>query len=158
MLSIGGYRHVGAPITENGSYIDNLTSTPYRPWETVAYGEGERYAVLTVPWPLPNSLQHRRLHCLSSQNHRWVTASLAHVRARHSAACVSPITGIVAHNRRGYGRLSHITEARSAWPSDRRRAKRQQRLFPRGWRLLSEPSYCLHNGAKWVNARSYGAA
>src|SRR5215216_5043402 len=58
---------------------------------------------------------------------------------------VSPITGIVAHNRRGYGRLSHITEARSAWPSDRRRAKRQQRLFPRGWRLLSEPSYCRHN-------------
>src|SRR4029453_17612897 len=58
---------------------------------------------------------------------------------------VSPITGIVAHNRRGYGRLSHITEARSAWPSDRRLTKRAQRLLPRGWRLLSEPSYCRHN-------------
>ena len=57
---------------------------------------------------------------------------------------MSPITGIVAHNRRGYGRLSLITEAPSASSSDRKLAKRAQRLLPRGWRLLSEPSYCRH--------------
>src|SRR5688572_19541478 len=51
---------------------------------------------------------------------------------------VSHITGIVVHNRRGDDRLSHITEARSASPSDRRLAKGEQRLLPRGWRLLSE--------------------
>jgi hypothetical protein len=58
---------------------------------------------------------------------------------------LSPITGIVAHNRWRYGRLSHITEARSTECSDWRLAKGEQRVRPRGWRLLSESSYCLHN-------------
>ena len=36
-------------VSDNGSYVDNLSSTLYRPWQTVAYAEGERYAVLTAP-------------------------------------------------------------------------------------------------------------
>jgi hypothetical protein len=28
-------------LTDFGSYVDNLRSTPYRPWQTVAYAEGE---------------------------------------------------------------------------------------------------------------------
>src|SRR6266436_5723487 len=56
-----------------------------------------------------------------------------------------PITGIVAHNRRRYGRLSHITEARSAWRPDRRCAQREKLLLTKGYRLLSELSYCRHN-------------
>jgi hypothetical protein len=71
---------------------------------------------------------------------------------------MSPITGVVAHNRWGYGRLSHITEARSTGRSDRRLAKGEQRLLPRGWRLLSESSYCLHNAPVSVNASRVLAA
>src|SRR5438132_1499220 len=51
MSRVGGYRQVGVPITENGSYVDNSTSTPYRPRETVAFTEGERYAASTVHSP-----------------------------------------------------------------------------------------------------------
>jgi hypothetical protein len=29
-------------FTDFGSYVDNLASTPYRPWQTVAEAEGER--------------------------------------------------------------------------------------------------------------------
>jgi len=36
-------------FTHFSSYVDNLSSTLYRPWQTVAYAEGERYAVLTAP-------------------------------------------------------------------------------------------------------------
>src|SRR2546425_5701428 len=32
---------------DNGSYVDNLPSTPYHPQDTVASGEGERYAEST---------------------------------------------------------------------------------------------------------------
>src|SRR4030095_7665625 len=38
-------------FTHFGSYVDNSTSTPYRPRETVAYTEGERYAASTVHSP-----------------------------------------------------------------------------------------------------------
>src|SRR4030095_5272702 len=38
-------------FTYCGSYVDNSTSTPYRPRETVAYIEGERYAASTVHSP-----------------------------------------------------------------------------------------------------------
>jgi len=44
----------GGIFTHFGSYVDNLPSTPYHPWQTVAYAEGEKYAALTTPWPLPN--------------------------------------------------------------------------------------------------------
>jgi hypothetical protein len=39
---------------------------------------------------------------------------------------LSSRTGIVAHKRRRYGQLSHITEARSTGPPDRRFAKREK--------------------------------
>src|SRR6266481_6277586 len=38
-------------LTHFASYVDNLLSTPYRPRDTVAYTEGERYAESTAPPP-----------------------------------------------------------------------------------------------------------
>src|SRR5215813_5134666 len=35
-------------ISVNNGYVDNPPSTPYRPQETVAHGEGERYAASTA--------------------------------------------------------------------------------------------------------------
>jgi hypothetical protein len=46
-------------------------------------------------------------------------------RQRGVVDVLSPITGIVAHNRRRYGRLSHITETRSTWHPERRLTKRE---------------------------------
>src|SRR4029453_18900844 len=63
------------------------------------------------------------------------------ILATHPSDVVG-ITGIVVHNKRGDGRLSHITEAPSASPSDRRLAKGEQCLLPRGWRLLWGASFC----------------
>jgi hypothetical protein len=41
-------RHTeGRIFTHNGSYVDNRPSTPYHPQDTVASGEGERYAEST---------------------------------------------------------------------------------------------------------------
>jgi hypothetical protein len=44
---------------------------------------------------------------------------------------LSPITGIVAHNRRREGRLSHIIEAQGAWPPARRLTKREKDVLTR---------------------------
>jgi hypothetical protein len=71
---------------------------------------------------------------------------------KQSYGALALTKGIVVHNRRKYDRLSHITEVRSAEHLDRRLAKREQSCFIRGWRLLSELSYCLHNAPIWVNA------
>ena len=73
-------------FTHFGSYIDNLPSTPYRPWQTVAEAAGERWPALTTPWLLSNYPQLRQLLYLSPQKYGWITASLAYVGARHSAA------------------------------------------------------------------------
>jgi hypothetical protein len=48
----GGVEALGA-FTQIGSYVDNLPSTAYRPWQTVAYAEGERYATLITPGHSP---------------------------------------------------------------------------------------------------------
>ena len=121
----GEQRSAGlGPFTQIGSYVDNLPSTPYRPWQTVAWAEGERQGSVDTPWPLPNYLRLRRQQYRASRStgeSRPLLRMCTPVTLRHG---MSPITGIVAHNGRGYGRLSHITEVRSAWPSDGRHAKR----------------------------------
>jgi hypothetical protein len=35
---------VSEPIADFSGYVDNPTSTPYRPRDTVVHAEGERYA------------------------------------------------------------------------------------------------------------------
>src|SRR5215467_3211570 len=48
---VGGDHNCGMGGTENNGYVDNLPSTPYRPRETMAYTEGERYAASTAHPP-----------------------------------------------------------------------------------------------------------
>ena len=55
---------------------------------------------------------------------------VARLHGRDSARGVGG--GIVAYNRRRYGRLSHITEAQDAWHPDRTLTKREKCLLPRG--------------------------
>ena len=57
----------------------------------------------------------------------------------------SPITGMVAQNSRGDGRLSHRTGVRTAWHSAGRNTSRARTFFSNAERILSELSYCLHN-------------
>src|SRR2546426_7297747 len=37
----------GEGDTGNSGYVDNMASTPYLPWETMAHAEGERYGGTT---------------------------------------------------------------------------------------------------------------
>ena len=73
-------------FTHFGSYVDNSTSTPYRPRETVAYTEGERYAASTAHPPARGLPTAPSVALFQSPEPSWVAAYLAHLRARHYAS------------------------------------------------------------------------
>ena len=70
--------------------------------------------------------------CTASFRALFGVTRLRGCHRQRGVGCVgSPITGIVTHNRRRYGRLSHITETRGAWRPDRRLTKREKSILTR---------------------------
>src|SRR6266566_369580 len=83
------------------------------------------------PWGTPAEECRARLHNGPDARRSCICR---HTRYRGTPPnmVLSPITAIVAHNRRGYGRLSHITAVRTAGYVARRCFKRESALLPKG--------------------------